>query len=302
MNAKHLVVLIVLLLFAPLPLCAFEVITIYPDTIAAGESVSVIGGPFDEGYTLSINGETVSFTLSDARHLVFRVPQLAPGVYPLLLTDTRSGAEQTYTLQVVLPPPEITSLSPSEIDECSDASGNSITLHGRNLLPESRLLINGLAVPFEWHNDGELAFTSPTLTAGVYGVEVVNPDGRKSLPQSLAFSNVPEIFSVDRGDDFVNYYQLVIHGKNFFQRSLLVVSEYPSGASDQPPRQRAVIGQGLQTQHQQGARLRQEVVYYQDCQTLIYNRYPLSSDARRLVLWVTNPDGKQTPAFELTAP
>jgi hypothetical protein len=301
MFAKY-VTCVVFLLLSPLSLPAFEVVTIHPDVAAVDEVVSIIGGPFDSGFRLQIAGLLTPFELNDPRHLTFRVPALDPGVYPLLLSASPPGEEQAFTLQVVVPPPEIVSLTPARVDECYDAGEHMITLRGRHLLSTARLLINGLAIPFEWHNAEEIVFEAPRLTAGAYGVQVVNPDGRKSLPQSLEFSNAPEIFSVSRGDDFVNYYQLVIRGKNFFQQSLLVVSDYPTSLPDFPPRQRAVSGQALHTQQQQGLHLRQEVVSYQDCRTLVYNRYPLSGAERQVKLWVSNPDGKQTPPYEVLVP
>lgn len=293
---------VLFLLLLPVALPAFEVATIHPDVAVAGESVSIIGGPFSAELSLRVGAVATPFELNGERHLVFRVPALEPGVYPLVLTDPRLGEEKAFTLQVVVPPPEIVSLYPARVDECFDVGDRAITVRGRFLRPESRLLVNGLAVPFTWHNAEELVFEAPRLTVGVYGVQVVNPDGRASLPQSLEFSNTPEIFSVEIGEDFVNTYQVRIRGKNFFQRSVLVVNDFPTGQPDLPPRQRAVAGQGLQTQQQQGFHLRQEEVTYQDCQTLIYNRYPLSGEARRVLLRVSNPDGKQTQPYEIFIP
>lgn len=282
---------------------AFEVVAVYPEQVVAGEQVTVLGGPFEAGMEVLLGGVKIVPEIRDPRHLVMVTPPLEPGVYPLTLVDTQRNVERVFRLQVVLPPPEIVALEPSRIDECYDRGEHMIALRGRHLHPGTRVLLNGLAVPSELIGEDELRFAAPELPAGVYGVQVVHPDGNASLPQSLEFSNSPEIFEVSRGEDFVNYYQLVIRGKNFFQQSLLVVSEYPPGLSDLPPQQRAIRSRSVPGAQRDGARLiRREEVFYQDCHTLIYHRYPLSGEERRVILRISNPDGKQTSPYELSIP
>ncbi len=104
------------------------------------------------------------------------------------------------------------------------------------------------------------------------------------------------------GEDFVNYYQLVIRGNNFFFRSILVVSEYPAGFSEFPPTQHSLVAQNPPTRRDSARSPQREELYYQDCTTLIYNRFPLSGENRRLVLRVSNPDGRQSGAFEVNVP
>jgi len=297
---------VLLLVFAgalPFTCGAFEVVAVFPDTVSADEQVTVLGGPFDAQVKVLLGGVEITPEIRDPRHLVFQAPSLEPGLYALSVIDRQRNVEQIFKIQVVMPAPVIESLSPSEIDECYDSGEHAILLDGRHLHPEVQVLLNGLAVPFERTGEQELQFEAPGLPAGVYGVQVVNPDGSRSLPRSLEFSNAPEIYDVSRGEDYVNSYQLIIRGKNFFQRSLLVVSEYPPGLSDLPPRQRAISSRSAPSHPRDEFRQpRREEVFYQDCHTLIYMRYPLSGEERRVVLRISNPDGKQTPPYELSIP
>ena len=99
-------------------------------------------------------------------------------------------------------------------------------------------------IPFTRSDELSYSVTPPPLTAGSYGLQLVNPDGKKSLPQTLWFNNVPEIESVSVGDNFVNSYQMIIKGKNFFHNLALLVNEYPGGFSGMPSRQRFIPAQG----------------------------------------------------------
>ena len=296
-------VLAVLLILVPSGVRGLEVASVYPEVATPEAAVTLIGGPFEQGTQVMLGETLVEPRILSPRQLVFLVPELVPGAYALSLIDGTNHSEQVFQLQVVLPPPEINSLQPESIDECYDRSQHEVTLEGRHLQPQARVLLNNLVTPSEWINAGELRFEAPRLAAGMYGVQVVNPDGSASLPHSLEYSNAPEISQVSVGEDFVNYYQLVIEGKNFFYRSILVVSEYPVGLSSLPPIQRSFRAQHAPTQFDSLRPQRQrEALYYKDCHTMIYTRYPLSGESRRLVLRISNPDGKQSQTYEISVP
>jgi len=297
------VLLVLVLLLLPLPLVGYEPVSVHPETAAVGTPVTLIGGPFSPDTRVQLGEERIVPRLVNARQLVFLVPALEPGAYALSLVEGDRPAEQVFRLQVVFPPPQIVALTPETIDECSDTTEHLVSVKGRYLHPGANVLLNNLVIPSNWASDTELSFEAPRLAAGMYGVQVANPDGYTSLPYSLEVNNAPQISEVTRGDDFVNYYQLVIRGKNFFYRSTLVVTEYSDGFPDIPPIQRSIIGQNLPRQPLDLTRtIRNEELFYQDCHTLIYNRHPVSGEDRRLVLRVSNPDGKQTPPFELYTP
>jgi len=281
---------------------ALEISSVYPEVAVIETPVTLIGGPFTAKMRVLLGEELIEPRLLSPRQLVFVVPAIEPGVYALSLVDEMRHSEEVLKLQVVFPPPEIVALEPETLDECYDLSQHEVVLRGRYLRPDSNVMLNNLALPSKPVNDTEMTFEAPKLSAGIYGVQVVNPDGSASLPHSLEFSNSPEIMDVTVGEDFVNTYQLVITGKNFFYRSIVVVSEYPTGFSDLPPTQHSLVARRPPAQVLNNPEALRETLYYQDCNTLIYNRYPLSGESRRVILRISNPDGKQSEAFEISTP
>lgn len=300
---RKIFVAMVFLLLCPVGILGLDAVTFYPDVVSRDTPVTIIGGPFDAEVMIRFGDRLIAPRRVGDRQLVFVVPDVEPGAYAFSLVEATRESTPTLALQVVLPPPVIHAITPQRINECYEQGERDVVLLGENFQPGARLLLNNLAVPFERSSDSELQFNAPQLSAGIYGVQVVNPDGRTSLPHSLEYNNTPEILEVTTGKDFVNYYQLIIRGRNFYNRSMLVVSEYPVGFSDLPPQQRAIRGRGVPGPWVGDVRkIGNEELYYKDCHTLIYNRFPLSGQQRRVILRVSNPDGKQTSSYELTIP
>ncbi len=285
------------------PAWALVINSIAPTTVSTGTAVTLTGGPFTSTTRVIIGDFEITPRLVGERQLVFTVPSLPEGEYALFLQDGQQTSQQTYNLRVVEPTPTITSMTPTNIDTCSSADERRVTVEAGNVLPGASLLLDGAAVAYSRSGRGSLTFTPPALEGGIYPVQVVNPGGTASLPHSLWFNNIPEIISVQRGEEFVNSYQLVITGKNFFYNSTLVVNEYPVGFSDLPPQQRIVIGQGAQYgPFGNPGRGQSDNVYYVDCTTLIYNRYPYTTQDKAVSLQVINPDGKKTVPFQTFIP
>ncbi len=288
-----------LLILCLLPLAGFalEISGVAPGTVTPGSSVTITGGPFQAGARVFLGDRTLVPKVVDDHHLTFTVPPLEEGEYALFLQQGGESSAKTFTLRVVLPPPRIFSINPTNIDECSTEGQRRVVVEGQDFLPGANLLLDNAAVAHAQSGGSTISFTAPPLPAGIYGVQVVNPDGRRSLPHSLWFNNIPEIDTVSQGQDYTTYYQLVINGKNFFFNSTLVVTEYPIDAQGVAPQQRSIpvrrhgstIGVG-------------DNVFFVDCHTLIYNRFPLSNQDRQVSLQVINPDGKATSSYTLSTP
>ena len=294
---------LVSLILLPLAAQGAEITSIYPDVAYVGTPVTIIGGPFGPEVRVELADQQLTPRLINPRQLVFITPQLPVGEYSLYLSEGAQASAQTYSLRIELPPPVISSISPTTLDECAPAEQLRVKLEGKNIEDGAQLLLNGAVIPFVREDDLSYSFMPPPLQAGSYGVQVVNPDGKRSLPHTLWFDNRPEIESVTEGDNFVNTYQVVIRGKNFFHNSVLLVKEYPGGFSDLPPRQRFIPVQGATGfRGMKSPRIQAENINYQDCHTLIYNRHPPFGQAMRLVFQVGNPDGRQTAPYEVSLP
>ena len=300
---KTLLQLLFLLLLVPVPAFGLEIGSVYPEVAFVGTAVTIIGGPFSDQVLVSLSGQTLRPQLTGDRQLVFLVPPLPPGEHALFLFEGEASSPQTFNLLIELPPPQIDSIAPGNVDVCSSSDLRKVRLFGSHIQNSARLLFDEKVIPFMREGDGSLSFLAPPVRAGSYGLQVVNPDGKKSLPHTLWISNVPEIESVSVGGSFVNSYQMIISGKNFFHNSVLLVIEYPGGFADLPPRQRFIPAQGGGVFHGNQSPLRlSDTVRYQDCHTLIYVRYPVSGQSRRIDLRVGNPDGKQTSGYEVSLP
>lgn len=274
---------------------ALEITSLAPVRGTPGTLVGISGGPFSP-QTLPFLGEQyVSPLQISENYIEFTVPYLPPGNYSLTVQDNTMSAAQSYLFEVMAPTPQITNLSPSILDVCTMTPENQLQVNGRNFLPGAVLLVNDRVVSSRVISSTSLEAQLPGFqNPGVYGVSVRNPDGATSLPHSLGVNSIPEINSVERGAEFVNYYEVIIHGKNFLFNSTLVVKEPEASTIGQTylqlffvPKKRSQGGMDI------NAPQRNRLIYV-DCQTLIYLRYPSSFQNKDLGLQVFNPDGQNT--------
>lgn len=279
---------------------AIEITSLAPVRGTPGTVVGIGGGPFSP-QTQPFLGEQYATPRTILKnYMEFTVPFLPPGKYTLTVQDNTVVAAQTYQFEVMAPRPQVTNINPSILDACSSAPLN-LQISGRNFLPGAVLLVNDRVIPSRIINSTSIEAQTPELLEpGVYGVSVSNPDGATSLPHSLWVNSTPEIDSVELGDDFVNYYEVIIHGKNFQFNSTLVVKDPEDSALDETYQQLSSVPQknamSQVSNSPQGNRL-----IYVDCQTLIYQRYR-TSQAKNLRLQIFNPDGRKTDMYYVDLP
>jgi len=299
----HRLLLFALLLLTCSHAMALEITSIAPNRGTPGTLVLITGGPFSAQTQPFLGQQYVPPRQVLQNQLEISVPYLPPGTYNLTVQDAEETALQTVNFEVMAPQPQIEAISPSNLDFCTDEPERWVRVEGRNFLPASVLLLNGNAVQSRHLSSESLEFQLPTMPAGVYGVEVRNPDGVTSLPHSFWVDSVPEILSIEQGEDFVNHYEMIIRGKNFFYNSILVVKEPEESTIGQAYRQLSFHASGG------GGGLSQlvlapqaERLIYVDCQTLIYQRYPSNFQSKGLLLQVINPDGNKTDPYSVSLP
>ena len=199
-----------------------ELTSVSPNRGVPGTPVRVTGGPFSSGAQVFFGAQLAATVDVRAGALTVIVPPLQPGSYALSVQDGNEAAWQSYTFEVLEPSPLISSISPRNIDACSDSGERRILVEGRHFLPGSALLLDGAAVAVRDRGRSRLEFDLPRgLQAGVYGVQVRNPGGASSLPHSLWVNNIPEIFQVELGNEYVNHYEVIIRGRNFYYNSVV---------------------------------------------------------------------------------
>jgi hypothetical protein len=284
---------------------ALEITSLAPIRGTPGTLVAISGGPFSPQTQPFLGEQYVAPRITLKNHMEFTVPDLPPGNYSLTVQDNTMVAAQAYQFEVMAPTPQITNINPRILDACPIDPQNQLQINGRNFLPGAVFLVNENTVVSHIINSTLLEVQLPELQQpGVYGVSVRNPDGATSLPHSLWVNSTPEINSVERGADFVNYYEVIIHGKNFLFNSTLVVKEPENSTLGQTYQQLSFVSRnsaasqgGLDTIAPQRNRL-----IYVDCQTLIYNRYPTSFQNKDLRLQIFNPDGRKTDQHNVDLP
>jgi hypothetical protein len=231
----------------------------------------------------------------------FTVPNLPPGDYTLSVQDNTMVAVQTYQFEVMAPTPQVTNINPSILDACSIEPLNHLQINGRNFLPGAVLLVNDRVVPSRVISSTSIEAQLPGFQEpGVYGVSVRNQEGATSLPHSLWVNSTPDIDSVEQGADFVNYYEVIIHGKNFLFNSTLVVKEPEDSALGQTYQQLSSVSP-KSAASQVSISPQVDRLIYVDCQTLIYHRYR-TSRAKDLRLQIFNTDGRKTDLYYVSLP
>jgi hypothetical protein len=282
---------------------AIEITAVAPQRALPETRVSISGGPFSTQPRVFLGDQGVAVRRVQAGRLEFIVPDVPAGNYTLAVHDGNDIVMAHLVFEVLPATPEIMAISPDNLDVCSDATERTVQVSGTNFRPESRLLLDGKIVSSRFIDTGTLEFRVPDLAAGVYGIEARNPDGTTSLPHSLWINSVPEIVGVDRGADMVNNYDMIIHGKNFFYNSILLLREPENPAMGREHRLatlQAGIGAGAGSFNVMA--MPGESLRYDNCTTLVYRRYPLDMQEKNLQLQIVNPDGKKTDLYSVTLP
>jgi hypothetical protein len=127
-----------------------------------------------------------------------------------------------------------------------------------------------------------ITFQMPQVPGGMHHVQVRNPtDDTISTARGINVETRPEITSIRRGVEGVNYYELVIEGRNFLQGSVVSVDGKRISS--------AAFGEV-------------EQIYYGGCDSIIYRRHPYDSSNKTIRIQVINPSGEESTLYVLSAP
>ncbi|MEZ4600811.1 MAG: IPT/TIG domain-containing protein [Syntrophotaleaceae bacterium] len=298
MTRKFFCILLLLLLPALVLAQPPRLTGIAPSVARPGSRVIVTGGPFTKDVRIMFGDRLVAPASLAERQLTFVVPDLPAGQYLLQLQTGEETSERSMFFRVVLPPPAILSLEPQTIDTCDMGAGRQVVVRGEGLQAGTLLLLDGAVLAAQRSAEDALTFAVPRMDSGLHQIQLVNPDEQKSLPVVLVINNTPEIENASMGEESVTSYELMITGKNFTYRSILLVNgqQIPSFNPTTPD-----IGEFEYTPYnlnQPGL----DSVYYVDCRTMIYVRHPTTSQTKTLTLQIINPDGSESGVFSYTGP
>jgi hypothetical protein len=260
------------------------ILSIIPAQAEPGDKVTIFGSNFGEQISAFLGSVEIPARVIDAKQVEFTIPQLDAGLYALYLKRGDGVVGRAYNFSVLPQRPVLSALSPDRIGSCAQGEERDVTAVGRNFGETSLLFFDNASIKSRLVSPTAIAFRVPQVAGGLHQVMVKNSPENASVPLALEIETKPEISQVTKGDENVNYYELIIDGKNYQQNSALYVDGQRVGG----------IGG-------QDAAAREKVIYI-DCGRLIYQRYPYSPVVKDFRLQVVNPGNEGSQVVNVSAP
>jgi len=272
------------LVVPPAALAAPSVLSIIPAQGEPGNKVTIFGSGFGEQATVFLGSVEVPSKVTDGKKLEFVIPKLDAGLYALYVKRGDGTAGRVYNFNVQALRPTLSSLTPENVSACAQGAGREVTASGKNFSETSALLFDGAVITSRVVSPEQILFTVPQVAGGLHQITVKNDRENGSLPLAITIETRPEIIHVSIGNEFVNYYELNIYGKNFQQNSSIYVDDQRIG------------GKGGQESVE-----REKLIYF-DCTRLVYQRHPYSSTNKDFRIQVVNQGGEGSQVINVTAP
>jgi hypothetical protein len=260
------------------------ILSIIPAQAEPGDKVTIFGSNFGEQISAFLGSVEIPARVIDAKQVEFNVPQLDAGLYALYLKRGDGVVGRAYNFSVLPLRPVLSAISPERIGSCAQGEERDVTAVGRNFAETSLLFFDNASIKSRVVSPTAIVFRVPQVAGGQHQVMVRNSPDNTSVPLALEIETRPEISQVTKGDEYVNYYELIIDGKNFLQNSALYVD-----------------GQRVGGAGGQDAAARERVIYI-DCGRLIYQRFPYSPVDKEFRLQVVNPGSEGSQVVNVSAP
>jgi hypothetical protein len=275
------------------------VLSIIPAQGEPSTSVTLSGSGFTDKTNAYLGNTEVPTQVLGPKLLTFDIPNLPPGLYALYLRRGDGTASRTYNFVLLPPKPEIYTISPDNMYACSSDKNSTVIINGKSFMDKSQVIFDGAAIRGNYISAETFSFTVPHVAAGLHQVQIRNPGGTISGAQGLMIDGRPEIDSVVPGEEYVNYYNLVISGRNFQQDSTLMVTEEKE--LDQSGNQQPVFDVKRLRSGSANATQREKVIF-NNCGRIIYQRFPYSTTLKNFKVQVVNPGGEESSEIQVSAP
>jgi IPT/TIG domain len=270
---------------APTAAAAPAILSIIPSQAEPGGKVIMFGSGFGTQSSAYLGSVEIPTRVTDGRQVEFSIPQqLDPGLYALYLKRSDGAVSRPYNFTILPLSPVLNGLSPDVLSSCAQGAEREVTARGQNFLEKSQLVFDGAVLKSRYVSSDALIFRVPNVAGGLHQVVVRNSPENSTVAMGLMIETRPEIGQVMIGTQYVNYYELVIVGRNFQQNSSINVDGQKIGGYG---------GQDL------GNR---ENLVYVDCNKLIYERHPYSQVDKDFRIVVNNPGGESSQVVNITAP
>lgn len=291
---------------APVPIVQTEalkapsvtILSIIPAQGEPGMTVTLYGNGFSEKTSVFLANLEIPATLVGQQQITFDIPKLDPGLYALFLRRDDGMTSRAYNFSILPQKPVVSSVDPDSVYSCATGREREVTVSGRNFKEGSLVMFDGAAVRSRFSSPETISFTAPQVPGGLHQIQVKNSEDAVSGVLGLVIDGRPEITGVSQGEESVNYYNLIVEGRNFQQNSALVVMEERS--IDQTPSQLSLdvkrINSGMSN-----ATEREQTTYI-NCNRIIYRRNPYSTYPKNLRIQVVNTDGGESSVVSVSAP
>jgi hypothetical protein len=262
-----------------------SILSIIPAQAEPGEKVALSGSGFGESASVFLGSVEIPVRITGGKLAEFNLPpQLEAGLYALYLRRSDGTIGKSYNFSVLPLRPALDSLKPDRISSCAIGKEREVLAHGGNFIATSMLFFDGASLASSYQSPDSISFIVPAVSGGLHQVQIKNSPENSSVPLTLSVETRPEIGQVTVGDEHVNYYELVISGRNFNQNSSVYVDGMQIG------------GRGGQDMAER------EKLIYIDCTKLIYQRHPYSPVNKDFRLQVVNTGGEGSQVITVTAP
>ncbi|HIJ88593.1 MAG TPA: transcription factor [Desulfuromonadales bacterium] len=270
---------------APAPVATpVTILSIIPAQAEPGAKIVLSGTGFGEKAAVFLGSVEIAVRTSDAKIIEFTVPpQLEAGIYALYLKRSDGMIGRSYNFTVLPLRPVLTSLNPAQLSFCASGKEREVAAIGSNFGESSMLFFDGAALNSTLVSSETLSFTVPPVPGGLHQVLVKNSPENGSASLALVVETRPEIGQVSVGNEYVNYYELIITGRNFSQNSSMYVDGVQIGGRGQEMTDR-------------------EKLLYVDCTKMIYQRHPYSSVKKDFRLQIVNSGGEGSQVITVSAP
>jgi hypothetical protein len=258
--------------------------------------VTLSGSGFTRSTMAYLGATELQTSVANQNLLSFRIPNIPPGLYALYVRKENGIISKSYNFAIQAARPTISDLVPDTIYACSTGKDREVKIIGTHFREKSLVIFDGAAVRTRFMSDEMLSFQAPRADGNLHKVQVKNPDDTVSGVLTLAIENRPEIENVRQTGDSVNYYNLIIEGRNFQQNSSIVVSEPDTVQLD---RERTIVKRmqvGIRNSEER------EQVSYSSCTQLVYERHPFSPINKTFSIQVINPSGEESSVVQVSAP
>jgi hypothetical protein len=275
------------------------ILSIIPAQGEPGMTVILSGNGFTEGTTVFLAATEIPAMLVGPKQISFEIPELPAGLYALYIKRGDGTTSRTYSFSLSSPKPVVSDLTPDTVYSCGAESERTVSVAGRNFRSGSQLLFDGAAIRSRLNSTESISFIAPQVAGGLHQIQVRSPDGTLSGTLGLMIDAKPTITSVYSGDEYVNYYNLVIEGKNFQQNSEVVIMEEKS--LELSGQQLAVDVKRLRSGMNGGVTERDRVVFV-NCNKIVYQRFPYSNVTKNFKVQVLNPGSGESDVISVSAP